>query len=497
MFNQYIWKLYLESRGKEVVSFFEDNFTKKLNFNYPERIAEFHKVYCPDLTTIQENYDILYDSIDFINNNSPFYKREAEDSSLDIINWLINIIKENEESDINVLINFTNLISYYSTLLFFEDPELFFPYYFKYNFNFLKLIAEEFGIDLPPVPLKKDYLGRIRYYDEIVKALHKFRKEYDLSPYELCAFIYDFAPNYLGGYQSYIEEYDKPKGAYFIGAGRDDLVFQRNPNILKDGNGIVLWQCNPETKVGDALAMYMKTPISAINYIWRSVSKGFDDPFFYFYRCAYIADPKKIKPISLKKLRSDRTLKKMGIVRKNMQGVNGTEIIPTDYNHLLDIAKSDLDRIHFNIDQLIRNYENEKDFELNFLLPLVEKLNYNKKEFQNQLLIHVGNAGNSFKLIPDIVLLPELKNNTWNAYAAIEAKYSIKSRKELEEAQNQVKSYCRQLLCKYAVVASPEKIWIMSNKDDFKKIIFEESVSELNNPDVFRRLFKLLGKPES
>lgn len=67
--------------------------------------------------------------------------------------------------------------------------------------------------------------------------------------------------------------------------------------------------------------------------IWRSVSTSFNDPYFYYYRCAYIAQPKIIPRFSLQAMRRDPIFSKPSIVRKNMRGINGVELPPSVYNH--------------------------------------------------------------------------------------------------------------------------------------------------------------------
>lgn len=62
--------------------------------------------------------------------------------------------------------------------------------------------------------------------------------------------------------------------------------------------------------------MYVKYPISSIDSIWGSVSVGFNDPFFYYYRCTYIAKPIKVNRISQKQMREDEILSKLSIVKK-------------------------------------------------------------------------------------------------------------------------------------------------------------------------------------
>lgn len=499
MFNNYTWSLYLKS-NKDTIKLFRDTISKeKISKKYLDKIIQLHQIYNPDSSITEGIKKDLIDVIEefnqgyfIINDNS--IKELTIDSILD---KLIQDIKKYQETDKDTMLNFISYITYYTTFLFFMFPDLFIPYYFQYNFNFLKLITKELNIELPEIPLRNDYIGRIKYYGTICKVLREFQFENELSTEELCALIYEFAPNYLGGYSCYIvEDYGSPEGAYFIGASLKDNYFLKNKNALKNKDTITLWQANPETKVGDAIVMYLTSPDSSIDYIWRSVSKGFNDPFFFYYRCTYISNPTKVHKIRLKKLKSNRRLKKMSIVRKNMQGINGTEIYPSDYNYLLDLMKSNLERIDFGILKGKTEYKDEHDFEFNYLNFLVEKLGYKREEFVNQLNIIVGNSGSNFKLIPDIVLLPILESNVFSAFTVIEAKVKIQNNKELVEAKNQVKSYARQLLCKFAVVASPEKIWIMCSDDDFKKVIFEVYTEELENPDVFRKLKLLIGKPE-
>ena len=99
---------------------------------------------------------------------------------------------------------FSESVAYYTTFISLELPELFVPYYFQWNFNIFEMIAQEFEIDLPEMPIKKDYKGRFMYYGEICEALYEFRIKHNMSPYELYAFLYDFAPKYVGGIDSYI-----------------------------------------------------------------------------------------------------------------------------------------------------------------------------------------------------------------------------------------------------------------------------------------------------
>lgn len=487
MFNDYIWQLYLNAGGKGVVSMFERNLTIGLSDDYAKFITELRKSYCPlksvldctskDLLELSQLFDEGFSLLD-----------EGEYTILSAMESLHNWINEDgQQSAQNVFDCFSSSISFFTTLLSVELPELFVPYYFKYNFNIFEKIANEFGIELLPLPLKRDYEDRFYYYAAICVSLLDFRKQHKLSPYELCAFLYDFAPKYIGGIDSYIiNDLPEPKSAFFIGGSKDDKFLSSNSDT------ITCWQCNPDTRAGDMIVMYLRTPISAVDSVWRSVSIGFNDPFFYYYRCTYIAHPVAIKQISQKQLQKDEIFKNVPIVRKNMQGIDGVELMPSEYNHLMDLAKADVHRLEFALSNTNQQFVNEKDVENKLIKPLIEKLGYTEDDYVQQLQIRVGNK--NFKLIPDFVLLPVTTIGHHSAFALIEAKHSIPNKKAMEEAKAQARSYAVQLKAKYAVIASKDKLWLYSPTDDFTNELFSATWGELGNADTLSKLIKLIGK---
>lgn len=487
MFNDYIWQLYLNAGGKDVVSMFERNLTIGLSDDYAKFITELRKSYCPlksvldctskDLLELSQLFDEGFSLLD-----------EGEYTILSAMESLHNWINEDgQQSAQNVFDCFSSSISFFTTLLSVELPELFVPYYFKYNFNIFEKIANEFGIELLPLPLKRDYEDRFYYYAAICVSLLDFRKHHKLSPYELCAFLYDFAPKYIGGIDSYIiNDLPDPKSAFFIGGSKDDKFLSSN------SDAITCWQCNPDTRAGDMIVMYLRTPISAVDSVWRSVSIGFNDPFFYYYRCTYIAHPVAIKQISQKQLQKDEIFKNVPIVRKNMQGIDGVELMPSEYNHLMDLAKADVRRLEFALSNTNQQFVNEKDVENKLIKPLIEKLGYTEDDYVQQLQIRVGNK--NFKLIPDFVLLPVTTIGHHSAFALIEAKHSIPNKKAMEEAKAQARSYAVQLKAKYAVIASKDKLWLYSPTDDFTNELFSATWGELGNADTLSKLIKLIGK---
>lgn len=227
MFNDYVWRLYLKSGGNKVVQLFEDNLTKNFTDEYIEKVLEFHQVYCSDEQTkqlirdeLEEYKSILQDAVEAI--GPVRYSTKGMNPYTHCLEWYCEdylLVDEDasEFSDKCIFEVFTGIL--FSTEISIFFPSLFVPLYFPFNFNVIRQIAETFGIQLPEVPLEKDYRGRFLYYGQICEAFSQFRKEHDLTPYEFLAFLYDFAPKYIGGIDSYfVSSTNETKSAYFIGA---------------------------------------------------------------------------------------------------------------------------------------------------------------------------------------------------------------------------------------------------------------------------------------
>ena len=92
-----------------------------------------------------------------------------------------------------------------------------------------------------------------------------------------------------------------------------------------------------------------------------------------------------------------------------------------------------------------------------------------------------------------------MENNLKNTQEIVSAEAYLGANDEheeifLEEVKIQARSYAKQLGAKYSVIASKEKVWVMSSKDDYSKEIFSATWHELNDSDSFYELFRLLGK---
>ena len=174
-----------------------------------------------------------------------------------------------------------------------------------------------------------------------------------------------------------------------------------------------------------------------------------------------------------------------------MQGINGIELYPSAYNHLLDLAESSLPRLTYMTDGADSDFTRERDVENKRIKPFLKKLGYTENEYQQQLYMEIGNHNHA--LIPDFVIHPIVTSGHQSAAFIIEAKLSISSTKLLEEAKTQARGYAKLLNAKYSVIAAKEGIWISDARDDYSKDILSFTWSELNDEDHFFTVFKQLG----
>ena len=500
--NEYVWKLYLESGGYKTVDFFKNNIENDLSYGYVDGINNFQKIYCVSEDTLSNTRWFLEKCIEDLqedNYESENTEEYDEDNYEDIIDEIMNeiwrLLYDNHGTDQNSFKAFlgdynpVEDIIYLTTLFSLDYPEYIIPYYFQCNFNVVQIIADSFDIELPPLPIKKDYKGRFFYYGELCKVFTKYRIDNGWSPYELFAFLYDFAPKYIGGIDSYIiSDLPEPKSAFFIGGGGNnaDAVAEDDPDE------ICCWQCNPDTRAGDMIVMYLRTPISAISSIWRSCSIGFNDPFFYYYRCTYVGHPVKVKRFGINDIKRNRILSKMPIVHKNMQGVNGVELKPSEYNHIVDKTKAKVTKLEYEEISADNKYVNERDVEDRLIKPFLRNIGYDETDYEQQIRVPIGNHNNT--LIPDFVIAHETYGGKHTAYVVVEAKKSIRNEKELSAALEQVRSYALLLSAKYAVIASQEGIWITASKVGYMSFVNEYTWNELSDNDNMYQIKSIIGK---
>ena len=164
-------------------------------------------------------------------------------------------------------------------------PDYFFPYTFECEFDIVSNIFNEFNIPLPEAPKKREFEKRAFYYLDLCDVLVELRKNYNLNPPELCAFLYGFAPAVIKDLED--PELPNPSKVWFVGG--DSHQF----NILDDAKTdyFIKWQCNVDARKGDIIVMYCLTPRSYVHSFWRANSDGFTDPFFNWNSVTELSNP--------------------------------------------------------------------------------------------------------------------------------------------------------------------------------------------------------------
>lgn len=511
MLNKYQWENYISAGGKEIVSIFQDFLDFKDLEKFPNTINMLVNNFCPDKSQGEELKKGLRDLLikPLIQNKSgPILEITKEYTVKSALNFVYREYRElikNEKrkvSDSNILLEFLCNMDWLTTQISLEIPELFIPYYFQRNFNIFSSIVDMFHIklDLNKIPTKSDYKGRFYYYGEICKACHDFRIENNLTVAELWAFLYDYAPKCVGGLDYIKEEFPEPKNAFFI-CGASNNMFRNSP-ILKEYPKITFWQCNPHARAGDVMVFYMTYPDSRIDSIWTSIIDAFIDPFFWYYKCTYIANARKVPDnlFKIKSIKKDPVLGKLPIVRCNMQVIDGIEVPPEAYNYIVEKSNlSDKFKIKYNTFRantktgaISLKINNEHDVERKVLEPLLEKLGWDKQDYETQKRVKMGR---NMRLIPDYLLLPDFKHKYHEkCYFIWEVKESIPNDEELNEAKGQVISYARRLCSKKCGIIAKQGIWIMSQDDDYTKEIFQSSFKGLKRTNVFKKLIDIAGK---
>ena len=185
----------------------------------------------------------------------------------------------------------------------------------------------------------------------------------------------------------------------------------------------------------------------------------------------------------------------MPIVAKNMQGINGIELRPSDYNYIINQSGIDLPKLEYTATEQSGEYVNEKQVEEELIKPLLKKLGYEESDYERQMYIEIGNHNHA--LIPDFVLSPNSTSGHYSGFAIVEAKRSIKNEKQLVAAKTQARSYAKLLGARYTVVASMEKVWIMSYRDDYTESFLERTWDDLSDTDALYEVEKTIGKRRS
>jgi Type I restriction enzyme R protein N terminus (HSDR_N) len=486
--NKFLWEIYKKSeQGQKAIELFT-------NFELTEILEQYGGVL--DIKSTEDSILELVELSESPTLPEKLTLEEAEELFESIIKSGFSLKNENgnienfspEEYDLLAL------IPEISTWLYANYPDFFKPYLLKNKFHLLTQIADNFGIELPEVPLKRYKEERLRYYWDLCLSFISFQEENNLTGAEFCAFLYDFAPNYIAKNEQSILELPKPTQVWLVGGNKGDFAFLDNIEIRKTHH----WQGNEDTKRGDIIVMYCLAPRSYIHSVWRATTDGIADPFFHYYSNIYIGDGKKVKPVSHNDLKEDDYFSKNPLVKKNLQGVSGYAFSSSDYQRLQELIIKNggdienLPQLYSPTFSLNENLNNERDVEIALIEPLLVELGYTNEHWVRQLPVRMGRGERNF---PDYAFLTKKEKNYEEASMLIEAKYLIKNNKELEDTFKQVWSYGQRLSANVLVIADKVAIWIyQKHGESFDRSKYVKKYwGELQQPDDFKEIKQIIG----
>lgn len=393
-----------------------------------------------------------------------------------------------EESD------WYDYVSAVSLGLHLAHPEFFAPYNFRCKFNQLEEIHAEFNIPLPPAPGKAMKDARGLYYLAINDVWQEFRHLHGLSPSELCAFLYDFAPQFTTPMDA--TDLPSPSKAWLATGGAWDYAFLESSNE----STICRWSGNPCIRRGDIVVMYCVSPHKCIHSIWRACSDGFIDPFFHYHGTVWICGSVKTPAVSFAELKEHPLLSQKAAIKANLQGPHGkSPLTVEEYNAVLSLMKSKgqnelaLPVIPSGEQMPDLELQTERDVETLLIEPLLIRLGYSEADWIRQMPVKMGRGE---RIYPDYVFGAKAKRGEESARMVLESKYQLSAHKEFMDAFYQAKSYALRLQCKIMAMAAKEGIWIFPGDNgtfDLKRVIHKTWV-ELVHPDGFREALTTIGK---
>lgn len=381
-----------------------------------------------------------------------------------------------------------------SLFLYLKDPEHYIPYFFTNRFFLLERVFQSFDIPLPILPSKQKYRDRFLYYGNLCRDIYEFRKKYSLEEYiELNCFLYDFSLKTLPEFIN-TDELPDAINIYISGGTKEDTDL-----LSKNGEKYqTFWQGNPQTKIGDIILLYSLSPYSGLTAILRAVSPTYYDPFSDYPERVWVGFPIVIPTIRLSELKNNPVWKEKGLVKANMQGVNGRECTSDEYNAIIEILKSKnfdvsiLPKLPFLDEPDFGNLSNERDVEITLLEPLLKRLGFDENDWLRQMTLRMGRNDRVF---PDYALFANDRRGEESARFIWEAKYRIANERQLKDAFLQAKSYALRLGCDGFGLVALEGVWISTRQDDFKwERLYKFSWSELKQKENFSRLTGLADK---
>ena len=205
-------------------------------------------------------------------------------------------------------------------------PEAFVPYAFSNQFDRFEAICSEFDIALARPPGLQDYVGRAEFYLAINDALQELREQLDLSPPEFDAFLYGFCCEQVT--LDEVQELPSAQRAWLLLANPETDFDMLDQADLENREH---WQGHYDVRPGDICVMWCRSPRSYVHSIWRATTRGFADPFFFYYRVIRIGWAVKVPPLKFRELQADATWAVKPATRAHFQNSSGKEISASEY----------------------------------------------------------------------------------------------------------------------------------------------------------------------
>ena len=325
-FNTIEWESYKQSeKGNEVIHLFTESDTQSLQY-------DLLKQFNPYQTKLFEREHLLnyitQFKAQFFTNLEPLQEvTEARDFYYSLIDKAFaDTSQETNSINYKAVIEHQSLLSF---LLFNYCPEIFIPNLFTYNTVKLVEFAEAYKLHLPKVPKKEKYKERCNYYIDLCEELYFFKEEHELTPYELCAFIYDYAPTVIA--KNKVEEtLPKALQAWFV----SDFDNKREKDLE-----LPYWRTDTGVKKGDILLFYQKGLKNAITHIARATRDAIIDPFSEVYSYTTRTTPVSIPSITLQEMKQDAYLSAHPAIIKSFREPVST-LTYDEYTRVLDMIKT-------------------------------------------------------------------------------------------------------------------------------------------------------------
>jgi len=146
---------------------------------------------------------------------------------------------------------------------------------------------------------------------------------------------------------------------------------------------------------------------------------------------------------------------------------------------------------------LTKEFRTEKEVENKFIIPLLNRLNFNENDRYDGMLVSAAHGSKQTTLEVDFALFnSENKNLENQPLLVVEAKKEGKLNKQLEldKAQKQVKSYAVWLSCHFGLVTDSKTIQIIDlfTKINGMTVLFQCKREELK--EKFDEIYKLISK---